>query len=99
MGQQTTVRAKACVCPDPWSTAPPRFVMMVWVGGKDTDSVVAALSAPIQQLTWDRGLEVTAYKRFTIATDVALYCCNPKSPWQRGTSENTNRLLMQYLTK
>lgn len=82
-----------------------RFVMLVRVGGKDTESVVAALSEQIQQLptammqtlTWDRGLEMAAHKRFTVATDVAVYFCDPKSPWQRGTSENTNRLLRQYL--
>jgi IS30 family transposase len=84
-----------------------RFVMLVRVGGKDTESVVGALSNQIQQLpkavmdslTWDRGTEMAAHKRFTIATDVAVYFCDPKSPWQRGTSENTNRLLRQYLPR
>lgn len=84
-----------------------RFVMLVRVGGKDTESVVAALSeqirrlpnAMIDTLTWDRGPEMAAHKKFTVATDVSVYFCDPKSPWQRGTSENTNRLLRQYLPR
>jgi len=84
-----------------------RFVMLVRVGGKDTESVVAALSEQIRRLpkammstlTWDRGTEMAAHKRFTLATDVAVYFCDPKSPWQRATSENTNRLLRQYLPR
>jgi IS30 family transposase len=78
-----------------------RFVMLVRVKGKDTESVVEALSAQIKRLpktvmdtlTWDRGTEMAAHKKFAIATDVAVYFCDPKSPWQRGTSENTNGLL------
>ncbi len=84
-----------------------RFVMLVRVKGKDTESVVEALSDQIRRLpkammdtlTWDRGTEMADHKRFTVATDVAVYFCDPKSPWQRGTSENTNRLLRQYLPK
>lgn len=84
-----------------------RFVMLVRVGGKDTESVVAALGEQIRRLpktmmdtlTWDRGTEMAAHKRFTVATDVAVYFCDPKSPWQRATSENTNRLLRQYLPR
>ncbi len=84
-----------------------RFVMLVRVGGKDTESVVAALSEQIRRLpktmidtlTWDRGPEMAAHKKFTVATDVSVYFCDPKSPWQRGTSENTNRLLRQYLPR
>jgi IS30 family transposase len=84
-----------------------RFVMLVRVGGKDTESVVAAMSDQIRRLprtmmatlTWDRGMEMAAHKQFTVSTDVAVYFCDPKSPWQRGTSENTNRLLRQYLPK
>ncbi len=49
--------------------------------------------------TWDRGTEMAAHKRFTVATDVEVYFCDPKSPWQRNTSENTNRLLRQYLPR
>ena len=84
-----------------------RFVMLVRVSGKDTESVVAALSEQIRRLprtmidtlTWDRGTEMAAHKNFTVATDVAVYFCDPRSPWQRATSENTNRLLRQYLPR
>jgi IS30 family transposase len=84
-----------------------RFVMLVGVRGKDTESVVVALSEQIRRLprtmidtlTWDRGTEMAAHKKFTVATDVRIYFCDPKSPWQRGTSENTNRLLRQYLPR
>jgi IS30 family transposase len=84
-----------------------RFVILVRVGGKDTESVVEALSQQIRRLpttmmatlTWDRGTEMAAHKKFTVATDVSVYFCDPKSPWQRGTSENTNRLLRQYLPR
>ncbi|ABG05165.1 Integrase, catalytic region [Rubrobacter xylanophilus DSM 9941] len=84
-----------------------RFVMLVRVTGKDTESVVAALSEQIRRLpktmmatlTWDRGPEMAAHQQFTVATDVAVYFCDPKSPWQRGTSENTNRLIRQYLPR
>jgi IS30 family transposase len=81
-----------------------RFTMLVKVQGKDTVSVVTALSKqvsklPVQlrlSLTWDRGMEMALHKRFTIATDAQVYFCDPQSPWQRGTNENTNRLLRQY---
>lgn len=84
-----------------------RFVMLVRLSGKDTESVVAAISEQIRRLpgtmmdtlTCDRGPEMAAHKKFTVATDVAVYFCDPKSPWQRGTSENTNRLIRQYLPR
>lgn len=84
-----------------------RFVMLVKVSGKDTKTVVGALRRRVRSLpkelratlTWDRGLELAEHKRFTIATDVKVYFCDPRSPWQRGTSENTNGLLRQYLPK
>jgi IS30 family transposase len=84
-----------------------RFVMLVRVDGKDTESLVEALGEQIRRLpgtmmatlTWDRGPEMAAHKSFTVATDVSVYFCDPKSPWQRGTSENTNRLLRQYLPR
>jgi len=81
-----------------------RFVMLVKVAGKDSDSVVSALIARVQHLpervmaslTWDRGTELAYHRRFTVATDVSVYFCDPKSPWQRGSNENTNGLLRQY---
>jgi IS30 family transposase len=85
----------------------PRFTMLVKVKGKDTASVVAALSKQVRKLpaelrkslTWDRGTELANHKKFTIATNVPVYFCDPQSPWQRGTNENTNRLLRQYFPK
>ena len=84
-----------------------RFTMLVKVPGKDTASVVTALSTQIRQLpsalrrslTWDRGMELAQHKRLTVDTKVQVYCCDPQSPWQRGTNENTNRLLRQYFPK
>ena len=81
-----------------------RFTLLVKVAGKNTSSVVNALSKQVrklpahlrQSLTWDRGMELAKHKDFTIATDVKVYFCDPQSPWQRGTNENTNRLLRQY---
>ena len=69
-----------------------RYVMLAKVAGKDTATVVTAL-------IWDRGLEMADHKRFTLATDIAVYFCDPKSPWQRGSNENTNGLLRQYFPK
>ena len=84
-----------------------RFVLLVRLPGKDTASVVEALSRAVRalpdglmaSLTWDRGSELAAHKRFTIATQVQVYFCDPQSPWQRGTNENTNGLLRQYFPR
>jgi len=84
-----------------------RFVMLVQVGGKDSGTVVDALISQIQRLpdglmaslTWDRGTELAHHARLTVATDVAVYFCDPRSPWQRGSNENTNGLLRQYFPK
>lgn len=84
-----------------------RFTMLVKVGGKDTKTVVSALSKQVrklpdqlrQSLTWDRGVELADHKTFTLGADALVYCCDPRSPWQRGTHENTNRLLCQYFPK
>lgn len=84
-----------------------RFTMLVQIDGKDTTSVVSALIRQVQNLpaelrrslTWDRGMELARHKEFTVATDVQVYFCDPQSPWQRGTNENTNRLLRQYFPK
>lgn len=81
-----------------------RYVQLVRVSGKDTTTVVSALIRAVQRLptglmdslTWDRGLELAQHARFSVATDVAVYFCDPQSPWQRGTNENTNGLLRQY---
>lgn len=84
-----------------------RFVMLVHVKGKDSNSVVSALIRQVQylpegmmsSLTWDRGTELAMHKRFTVATDADVFFCDPQSPWQRGSNENTNGLLRQYLPK
>ena len=84
-----------------------RFLMLVAVEGKDTRSVTSALSRHVlglpkqlrSSLTWDRGGEMAEHAQFTIATDVKVYFCDPQSPWQRGSNENTNGLLRQYLPK
>lgn len=81
-----------------------RYVHLVRVARKDTTSVVNALIREVHRLpaglmaslTWDRGLEMAQHHRFAVATDVAVYFCDPQSPWQRGTNENTNGLLRQY---
>jgi IS30 family transposase len=84
-----------------------RFLMLIKVPSKDTAVVVAALSKHVRKLpatlrrslTWDRGLEMAKHKEFTVATDVQVYFCDPRSPWQRGTNENTNLLLRQYFPR
>lgn len=84
-----------------------RFTMLVKVDGKDTQTVVDALSRQVKKLpaelrrslTWDRGSELANHKKFSVATNVQVYFCDPSSPWQRGTNENTNRLLRQYFPK
>ena len=84
-----------------------RFLMLVKVPSKETEAVVAALSEHVRKLpttlrrslTWDRGLEMARHKEFTVATDVQVYFCDPQSPWQRGSNENTNLLLRQYFPR
>jgi IS30 family transposase len=84
-----------------------RYVMLVKVAGKDTETVVNALIENARKLpqelykslTWDRGKEMADHKRFTLATDIKVYFCDPQNPWQRGTNENTNGLLRQYFPK
>ena len=84
-----------------------RYVMLVKVAAKDTKTVVNALIKNARKLpqelykslTWDRGKEMAGHKRFTLATDIQVYFCDPRSPWQRGSNENTNGLLRQYLPK
>ena len=84
-----------------------RFTILVKVPSKDTATVVSALTRQVRKLpaslrrslTWDRGLEMAKHKSFTVATKVNVYFCDPQSPWQRGTNENTNGLLRQYFPR
>lgn len=84
-----------------------RYVMLAKLGGKDSQTVVDALIERVKELpndmmrtlTWDRGTEMAQHARFTVATDVQVYFCDPRSPWQRGTNENTNGLLRYYLKR
>ena len=84
-----------------------RYVMLAKVKNKDTESVVSALIKQSKKLpgelykslTWDRGKELADHQRFTLETNVDVYFCDPSSPWQRGSNENTNRLLRQYLPR
>ena len=84
-----------------------RFTMLVKLQGKDSATVVTALARQIgklpeelrRSLTWDQGKEMARHHNFTLATDVQVYFCDPRSPWQRGSNENTNGLLRQYLSR
>ena len=84
-----------------------RYVMLVKLEDKRTETVVSALikqahkipSELYKSLTWDRGSEMTNHQRFTLETNIKVYFCDPQSPWQRGSNENTNRLLRQYFPK
>lgn len=84
-----------------------RYLMLIKVAAKDTETVVNALIRRARRLphelykslTWDRGKEMAAHSRFTLATDLQVFFCDPQSPWQRGTNENANGLLRQYLPK
>lgn len=84
-----------------------RYTMLVKLSGKDTQTVVSALIKQVKRLpgelrkslTWDRGSEMAQHKQITVATGLKIYFCDPQSPWQRGTNENTNRLLRQYFPK
>ncbi len=84
-----------------------RYTLLVKLTGNDTQSVVSAITQKViglpeqlkKSLTWDRGMELAQHKLFTIDTDIKVYFCDPKSPWQKGTNENTNKLLRQYMPK
>jgi IS30 family transposase len=84
-----------------------RYVMLAKVDDRRTDTVIKALvkqskrlpAELYKSLTWDRGSELASHKQFTLATDIDVYFCDPHSPWQRGSNENTNRLLRQYFPK
>ena len=107
-----TAGAAVCAaCPKAGVTAAAaaatRYVMLAKIPSRDTQTVVSALIKQAKKLpdelykslTWDRGKELTDHKRFTMATNIAVYFCDPQSPWQRGSNENTNRLLRQYFPK
>jgi IS30 family transposase len=84
-----------------------RFVMLIALPSRSTDDVVPAVAAQVQtlpeqlkrSLTWDRGNEMAKHLQFTVDTGVQVYFCDPRSPWQRGSNENTNGLLRQYFAK
>ena len=84
-----------------------RYVMLAKIDKKDSETVINALIKQARQLpselykslTWDRGTEMAGHKRFTLATNIKVFICDPRSPWQRGSNENTNRLLREYLPK
>ena len=84
-----------------------RFTVLCKVRSKSAVFVVQSLTEQmtklpqqiLKSLTWDRGQKLSAHKSFTVATDIAVYFCDPSSPWQRGTNENTNGLLRQYFPK
>jgi IS30 family transposase len=84
-----------------------RYVMLAKVTGKDTQTVVSALIKQARKLptelykslTWDRGKELSDHRRFSLESDIDVYFCDPRSPWQRGSNENTNGLLRQYFPK
>ncbi len=84
-----------------------RYVMLARVNSKDTETVINALIKQAHKLprelykslTWDRGKEMADHKRFSLATDIDVYFCDPQQPWQRGSNENTNGLLRQYFPK
>ena len=84
-----------------------RYVLLAKIKGKDTETVINALIRQAHKLpqelykslTWDRGSEMADHRRFTLATGIQVYFCDPQSPWQRGSNENTNALLRQYFPK
>jgi IS30 family transposase len=84
-----------------------RFLMLVKLPKKDSATVATALAKHVRKLpeelrrslTWDQGTEMHAHKAFTVATDIQVYFCDPRSPWQRGSNENTNGLLRQYFPR
>ena len=84
-----------------------RYVMLAKIKNRCTNTVIQALinqsrklpGELYKSLTWDRGSELSDHKKFTLSTDIQVYFCDPHSPWQRGSNENTNRLLRQYFPK
>jgi IS30 family transposase len=107
IGRATCSAALKTVTSQLWLERHSRFTLLVKVPSKDTATVVAALSRHVRKLpaslrrslTWDRGLEMAKHKSFTVATNVKVYFCDPQSPWQRGSNENTNGLLRQYFPR
>src|SRR5208282_6677282 len=96
--------------PPQWATLVERhtrYAMLVKVSRKDSETVINALikhahklpEELYKSLTWDRGAEMAQHKRFTLATDILVYFCDPQNPWRRGSNENTNGLLRQYFPR
>ena len=107
IGREICSAAPATVTSQPWWNDIRVLPSLVKVPSKDTATVVDALTRQVRKLpaslrrslTWDRGLEMAKHKSFTVATKVNVYFCDPQSPWQRGTNENTNGLLRQYFPR
>ena len=107
LGRRPSYRSKRHAHRDARRAPQSRFTMLVKLPRKDTTTVVAALAKHIHKLpeqlrrslTWDQGKEMSGHKRFTVATNVQVYFCDPRSPWQRGSNENTNGLLRQYFPR
>ena len=107
----STSKTSSCVCPRISHATlverHSRFTLLCRVKNKGALAVIEALAGQMyklprelsKSLTWDRGAELSAHKAFSLATDMAVYFCDPSSPWQRGTNENTNGLLRQYFPK
>src|SRR5260370_39955199 len=107
IGRAICSQAAKTLISQPWWNDIRVLPMLIKVPSKDTTTVVAALSKHVRKLpatlrrslTWDRGHEMAKHKSFTVDTNVKVYFCDPQSPWQRGTNENTNGLLRQYFPK
>src|SRR5579863_806192 len=106
-GKAICSQAVKTLTSQPWWNDTRVSIMLIKVPSKDTTTVVAALSKHVlklpatlrRSLTWDRGHEMAKHKTFTVDTKVQVYFCDPQSPWQRGSNENTNGLLRQYFPK
>jgi IS30 family transposase len=106
-GKATCCWARPRPASPPWWSATSRFTLLIKLNSIKSEPVIAALTQHVvtlpeqlrRSLTWDQGKEMAQHVRFTIDTSVQIYFCDPKSPWQRGSNENTNGLLRQYFPK